>query len=178
MRARSISISRQIQMAESIDWQAVYSENFSRVYYYFCYRLGDRNLAQDLTATTFEKAWRGRARYRQEAGAITSWLFGIARRVAVAYFRGLRPEVALDEIEHLPSGESTEEAVQRLRDFERLAKLLRKLPERERELIALKYGAELTNREIARQTGLSESNVGTILHRTVSWLRAEWEKTL
>jgi RNA polymerase sigma-70 factor (ECF subfamily) len=53
--------------------------------------------------------------------------------------------------------------------------MLKELAIRERELIALKYGGGLTNREIARATGLSESNVGTILHRVVGRLRARWE---
>jgi len=48
------------------------------------------------------------------------------------------------------------------------------LPARERELLALKYGAGSNNREIAVVTGLSESNVGTILHRTVQALRERW----
>lgn len=56
-----------------------------------------------------------------------------------------------------------------------LLRLLLQLEERERELVALKYGAGLTNRDIARLTGLSESNVGVILHRTVRSLRQEWE---
>jgi len=53
--------------------------------------------------------------------------------------------------------------------------LLLELPDREAELIALKYGAELNNREIAKITGLSESNVGTIMHRTVKGLRERME---
>ena len=57
---------------------------------------------------------------------------------------------------------------------ERLGRLLARLAPRERELIALKYGAEMTNRAIARLTGLRESNVGTILHRTIQVLRAAW----
>jgi RNA polymerase sigma-70 factor (ECF subfamily) len=48
------------------------------------------------------------------------------------------------------------------------------LPERDRELLSLKYGAGMTNRAIARITGLTESNVGTILHRAVEKLRSEW----
>ncbi|MBK8027516.1 MAG: sigma-70 family RNA polymerase sigma factor [Chloroflexi bacterium] len=47
---------------------------------------------------------------------------------------------------------------------------------RERELIALKYGAELTNRAIAEVTGLSESNVGTTLHRIIQKLRQQWDE--
>ncbi len=58
----------------------------------------------------------------------------------------------------------------------RLEALLAGLPPRERELIALKYGAGATNRAIATLTGLSESNVGTILHRTVGTLRAAWDE--
>jgi len=52
--------------------------------------------------------------------------------------------------------------------------LLEGLTDRDRELIALKYGAGLTNRAIAQATGLSESNVGTILYRAVQTLRARW----
>jgi len=52
--------------------------------------------------------------------------------------------------------------------------LLRTLSDRERDLIALKYGAEMSNRDIAGATGLTESNVGTILHRAVQALRERW----
>ena len=59
-------------------------------------------------------------------------------------------------------------------DLARLGALLKQLPQREQELVALKYGAEATNRAIAELTGLSESNVGTILHRVVQTLRRDW----
>lgn len=59
-------------------------------------------------------------------------------------------------------------------DLSRLGRLTARLPEREQELIALKYGAALNNREIARLTGLSESNVGTSLYRIVQTLRSQW----
>ena len=59
-------------------------------------------------------------------------------------------------------------------DLARLGALLETLPQREQELVALKYGAEATNRAIAELTGLSESNVGTILHRVVQALRRDW----
>ena len=57
-----------------------------------------------------------------------------------------------------------------------MRKILLELPEREQDLIALKYGAELTNREIANITNLSESNVGNILHRTVKNIRSRLEE--
>jgi RNA polymerase sigma-70 factor (ECF subfamily) len=81
----------------------------------------------------------------------------------------------LSEEINLPSGTNVEWSVQSRLDREFLHGLLLELPEREQELIALKYGAGLTNREIAKITGFSESNVGTILHRTVCRLRKEWD---
>jgi len=63
---------------------------------------------------------------------------------------------------------------ERRSDLTRLTALTASLPERERELIALKYGAGLSNRAIAPLVNLSESNVGTILHRTVQALRSQW----
>ena len=61
-------------------------------------------------------------------------------------------------------------------DYARLSILLSQLADRDRELVALKYGAGLTNRAIAGLSGLSESNVAVILHRAVQTLREEWEK--
>jgi RNA polymerase sigma-70 factor, ECF subfamily len=67
-----------------------------------------------------------------------------------------------------------ESAEERRSDLVRLAALTASLPDRERDLIALRYGAGLSNRAIAPLVGLSESNVGTILHRTVQALRSRW----
>lgn len=84
--------------------------------------------------------------------------------------------MALDELLEHPDNASVDESVLHEADLAHLARLLGALPARERELVALKYGAEMSNRAIANLTGLSESNVGTILHRVVARLRAEWEK--
>ena len=75
----------------------------------------------------------------------------------------------------IPSPQNIEQDWQEREERQRLVGLLRTLPEREAELIALKYGAGLTNREIARTTGLSESNVGTVLYRTIHWLKQKLE---
>lgn len=157
------------------DWRSVYEQMLPRVYYFFCYRVGDDCLAEDLTATTFEKAWRGRKRYRKDRAGFSSWLFGIARHVAADYFRLRKEDLPLDAVVEKASDPPVEEAVQRASDFERLSVLLLRLADQERELISLKYGADLTNRQIAHFVGLSETNVGTILYRTVNKLRSEWE---
>lgn len=162
-------------ISESINWKEVYDYLLPRVFHFFFYRVGDSFLAEELTAITFEKAWASRKNYKQDMSAFQSWLFGIARNVAVDYFRKRKNEILLDST-NLTSAQNVEKEIDSQVDSERLAVILKILSERQRLLIALKYGAELNNREIAQQTGLSESNVGTILFRAVKKLREEWEK--
>jgi len=165
-----------IVLARDVDWEAAYQADLPRIYNYFRYRVGDDSLAEDLTAETFEKAWRNRARYRNDLAAFSTWLFTIARHVIVDHFRRPRPEVTLEAAGSASSGETVESMVQKRSDFKRLAALLAGLADRERELVALKYGAGLTNRAIARLIGISESNVGTILSRVTQQLRAALEE--
>lgn len=157
------------------DWDVVYKQELPRIYNYFRYRLGDNNLAQDLTSITFEKAWRARERYRRDLAAFSTWLLTIARNVATDHLRRHRAELSYDVLRDVPSPDLPEEAYARRAELEALGALLARLSDRERELVALKYGAQLNNREIARQVGMSESNVGTTLHRIVSRLRAQWD---
>jgi RNA polymerase sigma-70 factor (ECF subfamily) len=159
-----------------IDWASAYQELLPRVYHYFCLRTGDKLEAEDLTATTFERAWRDRERYRKDLGAFTNWLFGIAHHVLIAHYRQNHQEhLAVDETNKEKQPRPLEEDATRKEEFERLVTMLEALPEREREVFSLKYGAQFTNRSIAKITGLTESNVGTILHRIVTRLREELE---
>lgn len=158
------------------DFEAIYQAELPRVYHFFCYRFGEGPLAEDLTAATFEKAWRGRGQFRQQA-AFSTWLFTIARRVGQDYYRKHRhqTEVSLEEAGDIPDSAILEQQVQQGADFAQLTLLLARLADRERELVALRYGAGLTNRAIAQLTGLTESNVAVILHRTLQTLRSVWE---
>lgn len=159
-----------------LDWESVYREEMPRIYNFFRYRVGDGPGAEDLTSVTFEKAWRARDRYRNDRASVATWLFAIARNVATDHFRKDHREVPLEEAEDL-GATSSEASLLRRADFRRLSVLLADLKERDRELLALKYGAGATNRAIAKLTGLGESNVGTILHRVVAALRARWAET-
>lgn len=156
------------------DWDAVYAEALPRVYNFFRYRFGASADAEDLTARTFEKAWRERHRYRRDVTAFSTWLFTIARNVGADHYRRSQRLAPLSAASEIASGRSPEDEALQRSDAARLARLLVTLPDRDRELLALKYGAGMNNRAIARATGLSESNVGTILHRAVQALRAQW----
>lgn len=163
-------------MASEVDWAAGYEELLPRVYYYFCLRAGNRMDAEDLTAATFERAWRDRDRYRKDLGRFTNWLFGIAHHILISHYRKKQREHPSDLEEKIDNtSRSIEEDTAQKEQFERIVSVLESRPEREREVFSLKYGAKLTNRSISKMTGLTESNVGTILHRIVARLREELE---
>jgi RNA polymerase sigma-70 factor, ECF subfamily len=160
--------------SDELDWNAVYADQLPRIYNYFRFRVGPWHDVEELTARTFEKAWRKRAQYRRDLAGFSTWLFAIARNVATDQLRSdaLRLRVATlpDPVEQpTPEDKATLGS-----DMKRLRILTDALPERHQELIALKYGAALNNRMIARITGLSESNVGTTLQRIVAALRSQW----
>jgi RNA polymerase sigma-70 factor (ECF subfamily) len=122
------------------DWDAVYAEQLPRVYNFFRYRLGNAADAEDLTSVTFEKAWRARQRYRRDLSAFGTWLMTIARNVAVDHFRSARSHASLDEAAGAAAGDTPEDAAVARSNADRLTTLMAQLPDRERELLALKYG--------------------------------------
>ena len=140
-----------------------------RVYSYVAYRIGDGPEAEDITSDVFERALRYRSSYDESRGRPLPWLLGIARRcVDDAVSR--RPPIAEAEAEEQPSGEDLEgEAVRRLA----VARALESLDERGRELIALRYGADLRAREIGEVLGMKTNAVEVALHRTLALIRAE-----
>jgi RNA polymerase sigma-70 factor (ECF subfamily) len=156
------------------DWDGVYTEQLPRVYNFFRYRFGNETLAEDLTSRTFEKAWVARQRYRRDLAGFATWLLRIAQNVAIDHLRAHRQHLPIEAAADVAAAGTPEDENARFSDIARLVQLVERLPEREQELIALKYGAEATNRAIAELTGLSESNVGTILHRVVTALRRDW----
>jgi RNA polymerase sigma-70 factor (ECF subfamily) len=157
-----------------MDWDRIYVENAPRVFNYFRFRLGSRADVEDLTSRTFEKAWAARAKYRKDLAGVSTWLFAIAQNVAIDHYRSRRVEVSIDDSIVLVAPTGPDREAERDSDLARLTALTKDLPDQQRELLALKYGAMANNREIAKLTGLSESNVGTILHRLVQSLRISW----
>jgi RNA polymerase sigma-70 factor (ECF subfamily) len=148
----------------------LYRESRDDVYAYAAGLLRDRAAAEEVTATAFERAYRKRSRFDSDRGSARAWLFGIARNAALDELRRRGRQARLDgEPEDLAElgTHPAEHSVLRVA----LAGALTGLDARERELVALKFFAGLSNGEIARVLKTSESNVGTRLHRVLSKLR-------
>ena len=115
------------------------------------------------------------ARYRRDLAGFSAWLLSIARNVATDHLRAQRPHLPLEAAEEVAAKDTPDDEVaRRIGSRSPRHASPTTFPVQEQELVALKYGAEATNRAIAELTGLSESNVGTILHRVVQTLRRDW----
>ena len=145
-------------------------ELIRRIYAYVAYRVGDGPDAEDVTSEVFERALRYRESYDSSRGEPLAWLIGIARR-CIDDSR-TRPRVELGEQPDVSSSEDLEtDALQRLT----VAAAVEGLDERSRELVALRYGADLSARQIGEILGLRTNAVEVALHRTLARLRPELE---
>jgi RNA polymerase sigma factor (sigma-70 family) len=140
------------------------------VYAYVAYRLGSGPDADDATSETMEHAYRYRDRYDPARGEPMAWLIGIARN-CIADLVAKREEVVDEPAPESVTEEMEEEAMRRFS----LTRAVARLDDRERELIALRYGADLTARQIGALLGLRPNAVEVALHRALARLRAHLE---
>jgi len=150
----------------------LYRELFPAVYGFVRFRVGDAHVAEDLTATVFERALSKLASVR-EPERVRGWLFSIARNAVADERRRRRPSAPLDAtdtLEHLWVDSPERHAVDR-DEWRRLLTYLAELDDRDREILGLRFAAGLANREIGEILGLTESNVAQIIHRAVVKLR-------
>jgi RNA polymerase sigma-70 factor (TIGR02952 family) len=158
---------------------AIYDHYFDRVYKYVRFRISDPHEADDLTSEIFERVLSRLDTYRPDRGVFAAWLFAIARNQINYSLRKKRWQ-RLFPVDFLIDKASREldpgDSYNINETNKALLEAVGRLRRREQELIALKFASGLTNRAIARITGLEAGNVGVILHRAIKQLRADLEK--
>jgi RNA polymerase sigma-70 factor (ECF subfamily) len=152
-----------------------YRSYFPRVFAYVYGRVHNVHLTEDLVADVFERAFLKADSLRNDE-AFSTWLFTIARNVIISHGRKRYRETAIDPDvlkEIAPSSASVEGDVLLREELSTVTRLLKDFPQREQDIISLKFDAELTNGQIAQIMGLNEPNVRVILFRTLRKLREQ-----
>ena len=175
---RSVSVNETLAMAlpapavkGELDFDALYRSSRDDVFAYVAGMLRDRGAAEDVVAAAFERAYRKRRSWNPRRGEPRAWLFGIARNAALDELRRRKRSAALAvEPEDVGAAEGA------LR-FAVVRSGIASLSTRDRELVALKFFAGLSNAEIASVLGVTESNAGTLVHRAVQKLRKACDAT-
>jgi RNA polymerase sigma-70 factor (ECF subfamily) len=166
----------QTRTLDRTTFEELYSTYLPKVYNYVCYRVGNASTAEDVTSEIFERALTRLHTYRSDRGAFSTWLFRIAHNLVANHLRARSRRPEIYSLESLPSmavssGVSPEQAAIEAEQLRQVQARMRQLPERQQEVMALKFGCGLGNQEIAKAMRLKPNHVGVLLHRAVRALR-------
>jgi RNA polymerase sigma-70 factor, ECF subfamily len=139
-----------------------------RVYAYVAYRIGDGPDAEDVTSEVFARALKYRSSYDRSKGEALAWLIGIARRAITDAHEQRSNDLTREEV-HVEFEDDIAVRVD-------LGRALTKLESRDQELLSLRYGADLTARQIGELLELKSNAVEVALHRALARLRAALEE--
>jgi RNA polymerase sigma-70 factor (ECF subfamily) len=164
------------------DFAAWYEAHRGVIYRYVRFRVATREAAEDVTSDVFLKALRFLGRYDPNRAPARAWLLHIARNAVADHLRVLRRRrslhVSLDRVPDLVIDTPSPE--ERILSEERMQKLLncnRTLRPADQEILSLRYGAELSNHEIAETLGITDNAAAVRVHRALSRLKAALEAT-
>lgn len=150
----------------------LYDHYVQPIYRYLRGRVDTVAEAEDLTSQTFIAAYEGLAAYR-ERGHFSAWLFRIARSKLVDHFRTHRREVPLEVIEDWAEAGEVLGQSARSDAADTLARLIARLEPEQRDLIHLRYVADLSYAEIGAVLGKSEGAVKKSLYRVLATLKSQ-----
>ncbi|WP_411681991.1 sigma-70 family RNA polymerase sigma factor [Clostridium thailandense] len=179
MEQFAVSSSLNKAKSEELDLTHIFETYYKRIYNYIYYRVNSNEEAEDLTSQVFEKVMLKINTYSNCKSPFEVWLFAIARNVINDYFRSLKKYnwFSIEKIKELISRESNPEDIVLIAETnDMLLKALRVLNDKERNIVALKFGGNLKNKEIAEILELTESNIGVILYRVMKKLKVEMER--
>jgi RNA polymerase sigma factor (sigma-70 family) len=165
------------ESAADAAFEVMYRRSWRRVYSFVRCQVGDRATAEELAGHAFFKAYRHR--HRQPAGLdALLWILRIAHNVVIDHWRveGRRQGVtiSLDELGDIAGTTVDPEIAALTRERQAaLVRLMGGLDPREQSLLALKFAAQRTNREIAAVLSLSEGAVSMRLLRALRRLREQ-----
>ena len=152
----------------------LYSHYEKHIYRFVVLRVSSETVAEDITATIFRKALEGIENFRWQGVSFSSWLYRIARNSVIDYYRinsKRGNNTSISDID-LPSGEKGPEEIAIEKEFEeQIQELLDTLNPRDRKIVYMKFFEGYTNKTIAELLEITETNVGTILHRSIGKLR-------
>lgn len=155
---------------DSAALSAIYDQYAQKIYIYFYHRLGNRQLAEDLTGDVFVRMVEAVDTSRFADISLSGWLYRIAHNLLVDHLRKQREEVTIPEELPLPGGEPAAVAERKLAQ-DRLREALEELTEDQRQVIILRFGEGLPVREVAEIMGKRENAIWQLQHRALKSLR-------
>jgi RNA polymerase sigma-70 factor, ECF subfamily len=158
---------------DSSAFAALYQHYLPPLYRYLLRRVSNVHDAEDMTSQVFMQALEGLVAHQyQNGGCFAAWLFTIARRRLVDFYRR-RPNATLNDYPSPDPALLT--AIEKGQDLQRLAHCLSLLDEDRQELLRLRFSAGLSFSQIGMLEGRSEAAVKMAVYRALEFLQEHWE---
>jgi len=153
--------------------ERLFETHFERVARYIAIRIGNMSDAEDLASEVFVRALKTVDTYKETGAPMEAWLFRIAHNIAIDYLRqkGRRPAVPLDETLPLAARDNPTEDVERDQEVEELKKAVAQLTEAQKQVLALRFGSEMTSEETAEVMGKKPGAVREMQSAAIKKLR-------
>jgi RNA polymerase sigma-70 factor (ECF subfamily) len=159
------------------DIERLFAEHAQRLYAFVAYRTGDTTIAEEIVGDTFERVIRTRRRFDRSKGSEQSWIYAIALNLLTDRQRRTSGERrAMDSAGQADSRRDAHDPLAHIADRDELGRALDGLEPDVREVLALRYGADLRLKDIAKLTGRPLSTVHERLQRGLRQLQAELER--
>lgn len=165
----------QAAQQDSSKFGKLYEHYHPFLYRFILSKVSSKEAAEDLTSQTFEKALKNIHTFTWQGNSLSAWLYQIAKRLIIDYYRAnARHSAVLNEgidATLVSDSSSLENQVETELSQDLLQQLIEKLPEKEKKVMYLKFYNGYTNKLISEITGLSETNIGTILYRSTAKIK-------
>jgi RNA polymerase sigma factor (sigma-70 family) len=146
-----------------------YRQNMPSLYNYVCFKVKNRSVAEDIISAICEKALRNCQQYDSQNGSLNNWIFGIARNTLRNHFRAQGSSSELTSLKEFlvttNNDDLPEPSIERDEVFTQLLSNIERLSEREQEVISLRFGAGMKNKEIAVHLDLDPNHINVIVYR-------------
>lgn len=163
-----------LQKAQSGDqnaFGAIYEHFAEKIYRFIYFRVGHKEVAEDILSDTFVKSWQKINQINSPA-ALSGWLYQIARNNIIDYYRLKKETVALEDVEEFLEDEvNPVDTVNLNLQQRKILEILYLLPKEQQEVIKYRFFEDLTSEEIAYILGKSEGAIRVIQHRAILRLK-------
>ena len=166
------SLVRRAQQHDQMALTQLYEENFDRIYRYIVLKIGERTEAEDMTQQVFINALKSISSFKWKGTPFSAWLFRIAHNQVVDYLRkkSRQPVYSLNE-SITASDDNPQKMTEQKMNIEQLVLATKGLTAAQREVIALRFAAELPIAQVAKVMGKSEGAIKALQHSAVVALR-------
>src|SRR4051794_14143340 len=163
-------LAKRVSQRDAEAFQSLYETHLDTVYRYVYYKVGNGQLAEDLTQHIFLKAWEAIHRYQWRELPFQHWLLRLARNAVIDHYRSTKPSNA-SLLDPISVGVDPEVELAQSEMVQTLQDAVRQLPDEQREVIVLRFIEQMPHADVALHLGKSAATVRVIQHRALQALR-------